>query len=92
MADYECAPLWRDEAGHVGEVRPEDLGISDLLYDDLWQWAAVYDATLRVDDPAASAFNSAAEEQAFHEQGRHLTERLRRELAGRGQVRYWLDA
>ena len=91
MPDYDCAPLWRDE-GKVGNLRPEELRLSDALCADLWNWASIYDATLVRDDPIESGFASDADERAFEEQGRRLTERVAAELGLAADVRYWRDA
>lgn len=91
MTDYDCAPLWWDDREQVGDVRPEDLGLSPQLVADLWSWASTYDATLDRDDPRASGFASEAEKQAFEEQGRLLSRAVASELVG-WDVRYWRDA
>tara|TARA_A100001391_G_C5050246_1_gene273241 strand:+ start:425 stop:715 length:291 start_codon:yes stop_codon:yes gene_type:complete len=91
MADYDCAPLWWDDWEHVGDIRPEDIGLSRQLVADLWAWAGIYDATLDRDDPRASGFASKVEEQAFEEQGRLLSRSVASELVG-CEVRYWRDA
>jgi hypothetical protein len=90
MPDYDCAPLWWDE-GKVGNVRPEELRLSDDLCADLWAWAAAYDATFLRDDPIKSGFMSDTDERAFEEQGRRLTARVAAELGATAKVRYWRD-
>ncbi|WP_375187156.1 hypothetical protein [Sphingobium yanoikuyae] len=91
MADYGCAPLWWDEGSpeKMGDIQPDSLGLSDGLCADLWAWSKDYDATLNVDDPSRSGFRSSADEQAFEERGRQLTERLAGELEPEAKVRYW---
>jgi hypothetical protein len=91
MTDYECAPLWWDEAGRIGDIKPEDLALSPQLVTELWAWAGTYDATLDHDDPRASGFASASDEQAFEEQGRLLASAVASELP-EWSVRYWRDA
>jgi hypothetical protein len=91
MTDYDCAPLWWDSSDGVGDIRPEDLPLSDGLRRDLWNWQATYDAILVRDDPRLTAFPSEAAEQAFENQGRRLTERVANELGPSVAVRYWRD-
>ena len=79
-ADYECWPLWWDEAGRVGNVSPTELGLSDHLSSDLLAWASAYDATLNRNVPSLSGFASDDEERLFHEQGRRLAARVADEL------------
>jgi hypothetical protein len=91
MPDYDCAPLWWDQADHVGDIQPEELGLSNDLCTDLWAWAAAYDATLVRSDPIKSGFVSPAAERAFEEQGRSLSNRVAGELGPEARVRYWRD-
>lgn len=93
MADYNCAPLWRDgsDPDPVGNLRPEDLSIGPALCADLWAWASDYDATLVPHDPIRSGFASDLAEQAFDERGRCLAKRVAAELGERAEVRFWRD-
>lgn len=93
MADYECAPLWWDELNpeRMGDIRPEALGLSEALCDDLWAWVGAYDATLVRHDPVRSGFPSQADERAFDERGRGLARRVAAELGHAARVRYWRD-
>lgn len=79
MADYECPPLWHAGDDAVGPIHPEALPLSEALQRDVWAWAARYDASLDLDDPAASGME-AAEAAAFAEDGRALWRRLQDEL------------
>jgi len=88
MADYECAPLWWDQAGRMGNIRPEELNLSADLSFDLWAWASAYDATLNRDDPISSGFKSESDQAAFRDQGERLVERLAAELGAGVAVRY----
>ena len=90
MPDYDCAPLWWDQ-GEVGNIRPEELGLSNGLCTELWAWAATFDATLVRDDPIKSGFDSDADERAFDERGRSLSKRVAAELGEEARVRYWRD-
>ena len=87
-ADFECWPLWWDEAERVGNVSPTELGLSDHLSSDLLARASAYDATLNRDDPSLSGFASADEERLFHEQGRRLASRVADELGSGATIRY----
>ncbi|WP_374414696.1 hypothetical protein [Novosphingobium colocasiae] len=91
MTDYECAPLWWDEAERTGDIKPEDLGLSLHLCTELWAWAGTYDATMDRNDPRLSGFASASDEYAFEEQGRLLASAVASELP-EWSVRYWRDA
>jgi len=92
MADYECSPLWWDgESKNLGNIRPEELGLSKQVCADLWSWAAVFDATLNHDDPRISGFSSEIREREFHECGKELTKRVGTELGPKHRVRYWRD-
>jgi len=46
----------------------------------LAEWAAIYDSTLNMDDPASSGFPSEQAEVEFKVQGERLGDLLRREL------------
>jgi hypothetical protein len=80
MADYGCFPLWEASAHLVGNVDPESLPISGELKQELGDWAAVYDSTLKQTDPANSGFETLAEDDAFDERGANLAKRLQVEL------------
>lgn len=80
MADYQCFPLWEASPGVVGNINPDDLPISDLLKQQLSNWADIYDATLNISDPASSGFLSIAAEKEFNRKGTELAEQLRSEL------------
>jgi hypothetical protein len=80
MADYGCFPLWEASPGHVGNVDPETLPISESLKTDLARWAASYDKTLNADEPLRSGFEAEADEKQFKQQGHVLGKRLQAEL------------
>ena len=80
MPDYQCFPLWESSPGYVGNINPENLPISLDLKAELATWTKIYDATLNVDDPACSGFQSEAAEAEFKRNGRDLAERLKYEL------------
>lgn len=88
MADYECWPLWWDEAGRVGNVSPSDLGLSARLSGELIAWASAYDATLNRDDPLSSGFASSDNQLEFHAHGRRLAADVADELGSDTAVRY----
>jgi len=80
MADYQCFPLWEASPGAVGNIDPKDLPISSSLQQELMAWAAKFDATLNMDDPASSGFKSELEADEFRMNGEALAQRLRKEL------------
>lgn len=80
MADYSCFPLWEAAPDGSTNLDPESLPLSSSLKHELEAWAAAYDATLNMDDPIASKFESDADEQQFRRRGLELAERLRAEL------------
>jgi hypothetical protein len=88
MPDYECSPLWWDEPDRVGNIRPEDIGLSETLATDIWAWASIFDAALNDEDPRFSDFRSEAEAAEFHERGRLLTARIAAELGSAANVRF----
>ena len=80
MADYQSFPLWEASPGHVGNIDPASLPISDELKNRLMQWASDFDATLNLDDPAYSGFQSEGTRTEFKRIGNKLGERLAKEL------------
>lgn len=89
MADYGCWPLWWDEGStEVGNVDPEDFGLSSGLLADLQVWSNEFDATLNSSDPARSGFPSAAGLSSFNRIGEALSIRVAEELGEEIRVRY----
>jgi hypothetical protein len=82
MTDYGCFPVWEIDSAAPRNIDPQSLPISARLKADLEAWAASYDATLNLDDPAASGFHDADEEVAFRRTGVELGARLTAELGG----------
>ena len=80
MADYQCWPLWEESPGCVGNINPDELPISQGLKQQLAEWARAYDATLNMDDPLSSGFESPSDEHEFKSNGYKLAEQLRQEL------------
>jgi hypothetical protein len=80
MADYECFPLWEASPGIVGNIDPEDLPISSSLQQRLIAWAEKFTATLNMDDPPSSGFESEQEARAFRQEGEVLVQCLQKEL------------
>jgi len=91
MPDYQCFPLWEASPGQVGNIDPESLPISPDLRTQLLVWANTYDATLNVDDPACSGFQSNEAEVEFKRMGNELGERLRSELGPNFTVEVKVD-
>jgi len=86
MADYQCFPLWKANPDELGNVDPSVLPISSSLQQALLDWARTFDATLNLDDPINSGFQSAADELKFKEHGKTLGQRLQNELGAAYQV------
>ncbi|MET3213173.1 UNVERIFIED_ORG: hypothetical protein ABIC48_000916 [Burkholderia territorii] len=80
MADYQCFPLWEASPGAVGNIDPKDLPISLLLQQRLIAWAAIFDATLNMNDPASSGFASEQAISDFRKEGEALARQLQDEL------------
>lgn len=80
MADYQCFPLWEASPGVVGNIDPKDLPISLSLQQRLMAWAAKFDATLNMNDPASSGFESERAASEFRKEGEVLAQRLQDEL------------
>jgi hypothetical protein len=82
MADYGTYPLWALDDGLVGDFAPNHLGVSLELENDLWSWAADFDMSLNVDDPANSHW---PEERRRHhiQEGLALARRIKLELPDR---------
>lgn len=80
MADYECSPLWESSPGQVGNIDLDTLPLSQDLKARLINWARAYDATLNMDDPMSSRFETDAQEVEFKRIGNELGEKLGDEL------------
>ncbi|OAI75554.1 hypothetical protein RSP799_23330 [Ralstonia solanacearum] len=80
MADYQCHPLWDISPGAYGDIDPNTLPISEGLKQKLTDWAASFDETLDIEDPAKSGFKSIEVEAAFKARGIQLAEQLQKEL------------
>lgn len=80
MADYQCHPLWNLSPNQYGDINPDDLSISRDLKNRLHAWARAYDATLNMDYPPDSGFESDEEEAEFKREGYRLAEQLKKEL------------
>ena len=82
MTDYGTYPLWAMDDGLVGDFAPDHLGVSLELENDLWSWAADFDMSLNVDDPANSHWPEARHRQHLQE-GLALARRIKLELPDR---------
>ncbi|ALF90769.1 hypothetical protein CR47_0206660 [Ralstonia solanacearum] len=80
MVDYQCHPLWEISPGLYGEIDPNALPISMGLKQKLADWAAEFDETLDMTNPANSGFKSVEVESAFKARGIKLAEQLQNEL------------
>lgn len=82
MTDYGCYPLWAMDEGMIGPFAPNLLGVSPELENDLWAWAAEFDMSLNIDDPAKSHWPEERHRQHI-EQGLSLARRIKLELPER---------
>lgn len=87
MADYQSFPIW------IGgdNSDPRDLGLSPSLTSGLLAWSARYDATLDLDDPTKSGFDSTEDHEEFVLVGASLASRLANELGRERAVEYFDD-
>jgi hypothetical protein len=92
MADYQCHPLWEANPGVYGDISPESLPISLALREQLQAWARQYDATLDIDDPASSGFDSKQSADNFVADGYGLLAKLKQELGPEFQVTSFFKA
>ncbi|MBH8552854.1 hypothetical protein I8751_10835 [Nostocaceae cyanobacterium CENA357] len=91
MADYECDPLWWEDAGKVGNIDPARLPLSQETISRLRKWASAYNATLNWQDPGNSPDLSEEAEAAFEEEGISLWKQLQTELTPNYQVVYFSE-
>ena len=87
MADYYCTPLWWTE-GRAGNIGLDELPLCSETKARLTTWAAVYDATLRRDDPGSSGFQTPEAMEAFVREGQVLCDLVRCELGRKFEVLY----
>jgi hypothetical protein len=80
MAEYGAFPLWESSSERVGDIDPGTLPLSAPLQEKLKNWAAVYDATLDMDDPRSSGFKTDQEVEEFRKEGLELSKQLQHEL------------
>jgi hypothetical protein len=88
MPDYHCWPLWHHGGPQVGNVDPDELGITEGLAAKLRAWAATYDSHLNLTDPASTTWTT-EEEKLFDEEGRRLWRELAAEVGDRYSVFYF---
>ena len=65
MPDYHCFPLWRIDDDICCNIDPYSLPVSNMLAEELINWANEYDKTLNMNDPVNSGFENTEKEQAF---------------------------
>ncbi|MCL9845574.1 hypothetical protein [Ralstonia solanacearum] len=80
MADYQCHPLWDLSPRSYEDIDPDTLPISEGLKKKISDWAAVFDETLDIADPANSGLKSGEVEADFKAQGIKIAEQLQKEL------------
>ena len=69
MPDYHCFPLWWIDDDICCNIDPYSLPVSNMLAEELINWANEYDKTLNINDPVNSGFENTEKEQAFQEGG-----------------------
>jgi len=69
MPDYHCFPLWRIDDDICCNIDPYSLPVSNMLAEELTNWANEYDKTLNMNDPVNSGFEDTEKEQAFIDKG-----------------------
>lgn len=89
MLDYDCWPLWDQDAGD--NLDPEVLPLSDALKARLQAWSDAYNVLLNRDDPMNS-YHTSEREQALEQEGVSLWRALQTELGEAWQVFYSYDA
>jgi hypothetical protein len=82
MADYGTFPLWAMDDGLIGDVSPQDLGVSEELTADLWAWANDFELSLNPDDPVESLWSDDRHKQHVAD-GLALARRIKHELPDR---------
>jgi hypothetical protein len=82
MDDYGCRPLWvRGERDELFLTRdPATLGLTPSLVGRLAAWQQWHESMINIADPHDGRLVSAAEEDAFAEEGRLLAPRVAQEL------------
>lgn len=80
MTDYFCSPIWHNDGVDFGPICPENLPLSQVLIDDIREWAKIFDDRLNMDDPANSYQWTVKESEWFNLRGQELFERLKSEL------------
>lgn len=89
MAEYNYFPLWDMEEAE--NLEPEDLPISFVTVERLWNWAKRYDNNINWDDPKKATFKNLSEKEAFEQEGLILWQQLQKELAPPYQVFYFSE-
>lgn len=82
MADYGCDPLWALDDGYYGSFAPEELDLTADLTGAINAWAANYETSISMDDPATDLWDE-AQHEAHEAEGRKLAARLKQELPDR---------
>jgi len=88
MAEYECHPIWRDDADGVSNIAPDDLALPGGLASRLNQWAMTFEETFAVSDPPHSGFADAVSRDQFYERGLALARELGAAIPD-AEVRYF---
>jgi hypothetical protein len=86
MADYECYALWHDGGDEVGNIWPDQAGLSWSLARDLEAWAIRYDGAVDLDDPGAGSPWTSDEFDTFDREGEALAARVAQEFARTGRA------
>ncbi|GFE70838.1 hypothetical protein [Chroococcus sp. FPU101] len=89
MAEYNYFPLWDiDEADNL---EPNDLPISSVTVERLYNWAKCYDSIIDWNKPQEAGFKNLGEKEAFEQEGLALWQQLQQELSPHYQVYYFSE-
>ena len=91
MADCGCDPLWALDDGYYGSFPPELLDLTADLTHAINTWAANYETSISMDDPATDLWNE-AQHSAHEAEGRNLAARLKQQLPERTIYLHTRDA
>jgi hypothetical protein len=86
MPDYHCWPLWHHD-GVIGNIDPDELGISRALSERMKIWSDTYDSHLALSNPASTTWTK-DEESEFDAEGRRIALLLAEEVGTAFDVYY----
>lgn len=93
MADFSADPLWVADPDHPDDgcmIELDEIPLRPDTVDRLRRWADAYERSINWDHPEREPW-SAAEEDAFEQEGIRLWHLLRQELAPTYEVVYFSE-